>query len=164
MNTIRCTAALTASALLILTGCKEQAPQPAPGTPAPGAPAPGAVTAPAMPSGDGHAHGPTVQLGTMTIGAYSVKASFDGVVKPGSDLPIDVWVTAPEGASPVKAVRFWVGSEDAAGSVKARAELEKDNWHTHADIPAAFSPDAKIWVEIENEAGEKSTGGFSMTH
>lgn len=160
MNTFRTTAALSASALLILVGCKEQAPQPA----QPSAGAPGAVIAPAMPSGHDHAHGPTVQLGTMTIGAYSVKASFDGVVKAGSDLPIDVWVTAPEGASPVKAVRFWVGSEDAAGSVKARAELEKDNWHTHADIPATLSPDAKIWVEIENEAGEKSTGGFALTH
>lgn len=145
---------LATAGLLVLAGCKEK--------PAP--PAAGTITPPAMPGGDVHSHGPTVQLGAMAIGPYSVKASFDGQLKAGADLPVDVWVTVPEGGSPVKTVRFWLGGEDAAGSAKARAELEKDNWHTHAEVPATLALDAKLWVEIENEAGETAKGGFALTH
>lgn len=109
--------------------------------------------------GDDHGHGPTVQLGVQTIGAFSVKASRDGELTPGADVPVDVWIT---GAAKVGAVRFWIGSQDGKGSIKAKAELEKDNWHTHVEAPTPLPEDAKLWVEIETDGGETATGGFDL--
>jgi ABC-type Zn2+ transport system substrate-binding protein/surface adhesin len=110
--------------------------------------------------GDGHEHGPTVQLGEQAAGGFTIKASRDGGITPGSDAPIDVWVTG--GSAKVVAVRFWLGSEDAKGSVKAKAELEKDNWHTHVEVPKPLPAGSKLWVEVEAEGGKKSVAGFEL--
>jgi hypothetical protein len=110
--------------------------------------------------GDGHTHGPVTQLGEQTAGGYTVKASRDGELKPGGDAPIDVWITG--GAAKIAAVRFWIGTEDAAGAVKAKAELEKDNWHTHVEVPSPLPAESKLWVEIEAEGGEKTLAGFAL--
>lgn len=112
--------------------------------------------------GDGHAdehdHGPTTQLGEQVVGAYTVKASRDGGLVAGKDAPIDVWVT---GAA-VSKVRFWIGSEDAAGSIKAKAEIERDNWHTHAEVPDPLPAGSRLWVELEAADGAKTLVGFDL--
>lgn len=111
------------------------------------------------PGDDGHSHGPTTQLGEQTVDGFTIKASRDGAVTAGGDAPIDVWVT---GGGEVSAVRFWIGTQDAKGSVKARAELERDHWHTHAEVPSPLPPGSKLWVEIEAAQGKKTIAGFDL--
>jgi hypothetical protein len=105
----------------------------------------------------GHSHGETTQLGEQEVGGFKVKASRDGDVKPGGDVPIDVWIT---GGAKVVSVRFWVGTEDAKGALKAKAEIEGDHWHTHAEVSDPLPEGSKIWVEIEAEGGTTTLVGF----
>jgi hypothetical protein len=112
---------------------------------------------------DGHDHGPTTQLGEQTGAGFAIKASRDGEVVAGKDAAIDVWVTAAGGgAAKVAAVRIWIGTQDAKGSVKAKAELEKDNWHTHVEIPSPLPAGSKLWVEVESDKGEKVIVSFDL--
>jgi hypothetical protein len=104
-------------------------------------------------------HGPVTQLGEQTVGGYIVKASRDGALTAGGEAPIDVSVS---GGAKVSAVRFWIGSEDGKGSVKAKAAIEHENWHTHAEVPKPLATDAKLWVEIEAEGGAKVTASFDL--
>lgn len=118
---------------------------------------------PAAPAG-GH-HGAVIELGNATIGAFSVRASRDqGEIKPGGDAPIDVWLTG--GTQKVMGVRFWIGTQDAKGSVKAKADIEDpkepNHWHTHGEVPNPLSPGNKLWVEIEAEGGQKTSGSFDL--
>lgn len=131
-----------------------------------GAPTQPAATKPEAPPAPaaGH-HGAVIELGNATIGAFSVRASRDqGEIKPGGDAPIDVWLTGS--LDKVVAVRFWIGTQDAKGSVKAKADIEDpkepNHWHTHAEVPSPLPPDSKIWVEIEMQGGEKSHGSFDL--
>jgi hypothetical protein len=176
MPTVRSLVFVTALAggvsALTLGGCDKKADAPA--KPA-AAPAPAPVPAPAGASkpddhahapgdghdhGDDHGHGATTQLGEQTAGGFTIKASRDGDIKAGSDAPIDVWVTG--GAAKVAAVRFWIGLEDGKGSLKAKAELEKDNWHTHVEVPNPLPEGSKLWVEVENDKAEKTVTGFDL--
>lgn len=112
---------------------------------------------------DDHDHGETTQLGEQSAGGFTIKASRDGEIVAGKDAAIDVWVTAAgDGSAKVAAVRFWIGAQDAKGSVKAKAELEKDNWHTHAEIPSPLPAGSKLWVEVEAEGGGKTVVGFDL--
>ncbi len=132
----------------------------------PDAPKPNAGKPDAPMPDDGHSHGPTTELGeqvasgSAAVGSFTIKASRDGDVQPGGDVPIDVWVTG--GTAKVATVRFWIGTQDARGSMKAKAELEKDNWHTHAEVPKPLSAEGKLWVEVETESGEKVLVGFDL--
>lgn len=110
--------------------------------------------------GAGHAHGATTQLGEQVVGGVKIRASCDGEIKAGGDAPIDVWIAAAD--SKIAAVRFWIGTRDARGSVKARAELEKDNWHTHVEVPSPLPEASKLWVEVETDAGKKFVAGFDL--
>lgn len=109
---------------------------------------------------DEHHSGVITQLGEQSAGGYVVKASHDGEIVPGKDAAIDVWVTG--GPAKVAAVRFWIGTQDAKGSVKARAEIERDNWHTHAEVPNPLPAGSRLWVEVETEKGEKTVVGFDL--
>lgn len=109
---------------------------------------------------DGHDHGATTQLGEQSAGGFTIKASRDGEIVAGKDAAIDTWVTG--GTDKVVAVRFWVGTQDAKGSVKAKAELEKDNWHTHAEIPSPLPAGSRLWVEVVTDKGEKHVAGFDL--
>lgn len=115
--------------------------------------------------GDGHDHGETTQLGEQSAGGFTIKASRDGDIVAGKDAAIDVWVTATGGGSAkVVAVRFWIGTEDAKGSVKAKAERENENWHTHAEIPSPLATGSKLWVQVESEGGEMTLAGFDLNN
>ena len=110
--------------------------------------------------GSDHGHGPTVELGEQASGALTVKASRDGDVTPGGELPVDIWVTG--GSARVSSVRFWVGIESGKGSVKAKAALETDNWHNHAEVPSPLPEGSKLWVSIELSDGTKSLLSFDL--
>jgi len=102
-------------------------------------------------------------LGEQTVDGMTVKASRDDVeFTAGGEAPIDVWVDGGDGKGVgVTAVRFWIGTEDGRGSVKAKAAIEGDHWHTHAEIPATLPEGAKLWIEIER-GDERSTTSFDL--
>ena len=102
-------------------------------------------------------------LGEQTVDGMTVKASRDDVeFAAGGEAPIDVWVDGGDGKGVgVTAVRFWIGTEDGRGSVKAKAAIEGDHWHTHAEIPATLPEGAKLWIEIER-GDERSTTSFDL--
>ena len=109
--------------------------------------------------GDGHSHGATTELGEQDAGGFKIKASRDGDVKAGTDAAIDVWVNGGKAGS---SVRFWIGTEDAKGSVKAKAEVEVDHWHTHAEVPDPLPAGSKLWVEVEGDGGAKTVVSFDL--
>jgi hypothetical protein len=113
-----------------------------------------------------HDHGDMIELGTETFGGFTVRATRDeGELVVGGDAAIDIWIM--DGNLPrVAAVRFWIGLEDAAGSVKARAHIEDpatpNHFHAHAEIPDPMPEGCKLWVEIELEGRERYVGSFSL--
>ncbi len=113
---------------------------------------------PAKPN-EGHEHGTTTELGEQESGGFKVKASRDGSVKAGVDAAIDVWVN---GGKAGNAVRFWIGTEDAKGSIKAKAEVEVDHWHTHAEVPNPLPAGSKLWVEVDGDGGAKAVVSFDL--
>ena len=146
------------------SGCEEKSSVPPVPSAGQGTEAKPAASPGAQPGSPGGHHGPVVDLGEATIGPYSVRATRDkGDIKPGGDAPIDVWLTG--GGKPL-AVRFWIGTPDAKGSVKAKAEIEdpkeSNRWHTHAEVPDPLPADGRLWVEIEVEASRKVTGSFDL--
>ncbi|MGD9790802.1 MAG: hypothetical protein AB7Q00_11590 [Phycisphaerales bacterium] len=154
-----------------LTGCEEK--KPAVNTP-------GGTTKKA--DDHGHDHGPSgehaapkaghggavIALGEQTIGSFTAKATRDeGQIVAGKDAPIDVTITPVAGATTkAVAVRFWIGTQDAKGSVKAKAEIEdpKDpnRWHVHAEIPNPMPTGSKLWVEIEDDKGGTAIGSYDL--
>jgi hypothetical protein len=153
--------------LSLVTGCKQETPSTAGST--------------AKKSDDTHVHddgtvhtdsppaaghgGPVIELGTTTIGPFTVRASRDkGEIKAGGDAPIDVWLTGGD-ISKVTAVRFWIGTEQGDNFVKAKADIEipsePNHWHTHAEVPSPLPTGSKLWVEIE-VGGQKSVGSFEL--
>ena len=98
-------------------------------------------------------------IGETTMSGLKLVATMDEPVKPGGEGAFDVVIT---GGKP-KAVRFWIGNESGAGSVKAKAEEETtDNWHTHAEVPDPLPPGSKFWVEVEPPTGETFTTSFDL--
>jgi hypothetical protein len=139
------------SALVALAGCESKPPAATPPKPAPAASAPAG----------GHHGGAVVELGTASVDGMSLKASRDaGELKPGGDAPIDVWIDGGLGGATV--VRFWIGTADAKGSVKAKAAVEDGKWHTHADLPDPLPADSKLWIEIERKDRKTSVASFDL--
>ena len=150
--------ALLALSLALVPACEDKKTTP-PGTS-------GTATAP---SGHDAGHGgAVVELGSATIGSFDVKATRDeGRIAVGGDAPIDATVTPAAGSgAKATAVRFWIGTEDAKGSIKARAEVENPaepaHWHAHAEVPSSLPQGARLWVEIEDDKGTTSVGSFDL--
>lgn len=110
---------------------------------------------------DDHDDGPVVELGTTTVNGMSLKASRGaGELKPGSDAAIDLWIDSGLGSA--AAVRFWIGTQDAKGSIKAKAEVEDGKWHAHTEVPDPLPAASKLWVELEGKDGKKAVASFEL--
>ncbi len=146
-------------ALLVAASCEKKS--------EPAAPANSPPTATAPVSSAGHG-GPVIELGEGVFGPYAVRATRDQrAITPGGDAPVDMWIEpASEDAPKVVAVRFWIGVEDASGSIKARASVENPNdpnrWHNHAEVPDPMPQDTKLWIEIEDAAGGITKASFDL--
>jgi len=110
-------------------------------------------------------HGAPIELGAATAGGFSLRAARDeGALQAGGDAPIDLWITG--GTTKVVSVRFWIGTEDARGSMKAKAEIEipaePNHWHTHVEVPEPMPAGSKLWVEIEDDQGGRSVASFDL--
>jgi hypothetical protein len=116
--------------------------------------------------GDGHAeHGPVIELGSTVVADWTVRATRDeGTLAPGSEAAIDVWLTG--GFTNVTAVRFWIGVESAAGSMKALASIEDpaepSRWHAHAELPNPLPDGSALWVELELKGRGKQRGSIDL--
>lgn len=143
-----------------MVGCEEKA-EPARPAPTGGAAKPAASDPAPAKADDGHdhGHGPATALGEQTAGGLTVKATREGELKPGGDAAFDISVGGP--TKPV-AVRIWVGTQDGKGSVKSKADAEKDGWHAHAEVPDPLPTGSKLWVEVELEKAEKLLVGFEL--
>ena len=149
---------------LCLVACTKTAPTPNNNT------TPNGATPSSTASNDDHdhgsgSHGPSHELGNAKIGSFDVRAARDeGQITPGQDAPIDVWLTGGD-LTHVVAVRFWIGAQDATGSMKAKADIENpdqpNHWHTHALIPDPMPEGSMLWVEIETSDG-RHTGSFDL--
>ncbi len=119
-------------------------------------------------AGHGAGHGgKVIALGEGASGPYKLKVTRDeGELKAGGEGAFDVWVDPAADAPRVAGVRFWVGTQDARGSIKAKAEIadpkDPNRWHTHAELPDPIPAGAKLWVEIEDEKGATTSVSFDL--
>jgi hypothetical protein len=101
----------------------------------------------------GEDHGPLTDLGTKKIGTYEVQLTLAGEVKAGEEA---VFIIKPKGTEEPKAVRAWVGVESGQGSIKTKAEEEKEGeWHAHHKVSKPMPANGKVWVELETAAGKQ---------
>lgn len=105
----------------------------------------------------GHQHeahqGARKELGSKEIAGYSVKVMQESPVHAGEEAAFAIVLSGKK--EKPKAIRAWVGVQDAEGSVKGKAVPEKDEWHAHLEVPTPIPPQSQLWVEIETEAGKK---------
>ena len=148
---------------LMSVGCKEEpAAPPSSGGTSQAPSKPEASKPPvATPQPAGGHSGEVIPLGEQALDGMSVRASRDkGEIKAAGDAPIDVWIDG--GVGNAVAVRFWIGTEDAKGSIKAKADIEDGKWHTHAEVPVPLPAEGKLWVEIEDKEGKKTVASFDL--
>jgi hypothetical protein len=108
-----------------------------------------------------HKHGTKRKhkLGRQPIGAYTVSVILIGEVEPGEHVDFDIKLI--DAKSDPKALRVWIGTQDAAGSMKATGTKVKTTYTGEVTAPSPMPKDAKLWVELETEEGTKS-GSFEM--
>lgn len=101
-----------------------------------------------------HAHGPATPLGNVSVGGFTVAVEQMGEVKPGGEGDFHLKVTG--GSGKVKAIRAWLGTEDAKGSSKATAKMEAEgSFDAELDVPDPIPADGKLWIELELDSGKK---------
>jgi hypothetical protein len=106
--------------------------------------------------GDEHA-GPRTDLGTAKIGGFDVQVTRLGEIKPGEE---SIFIIKPTGGTgQPKSVRAWIGVETGQGSIKTKAEEEKEGeWHAHHQVSKPIPAKSKLWVELET--GTTKARGF----
>ena len=108
---------------------------------------------------EGEHKGEKKDLGKQKIGAFEVQVTQVGDVKPGEEA---IFIIKPKGEGEPKAVRAWVGVETGQGSIKTKAEEEKEGeWHAHHQVSKPVPAKSKLWVELETGAG-KPKGSFVL--
>ncbi len=98
-----------------------------------------------------HNHGKAVALGEVKAGEQRLLVSGSGTVAPGKSWPVELHLK-PDLPAPT-AIRLWVGLETGRGSVKARAEAEKNakgEYAAHVEIPNPIPADSMLWLSIES--------------
>ncbi|NUM36532.1 MAG: hypothetical protein HUU50_18480 [Candidatus Brocadiae bacterium] len=100
-----------------------------------------------------HQHGGTAQkLGTLVMEGVNIAITQSGDIKSEIclGLQLENVKTAP------KAIRAWIGLEDAKGSLKGLASrvCEEDyDYDVHIEAPKVLPEGSKIWIEIEKNEG-----------
>jgi hypothetical protein len=98
-------------------------------------------------------------LGTTEIAGLKLRVTQGMLVAAGGEGAFDLTV---EGAKPPKAIRGWVGTADAKGSLKAKAEKGEAGWHLHLEVPKTLGADAMLWIDVEPAAGPKGRASFAV--
>lgn len=116
--------------------------------------------------GGGHAgEGPLMELGSTTAGSWKVSASrSEAALTPGGETVAECEVTG--GSGTIAAVRCWIGTKDAKGSIKALAEIENAtdpaHRHVHVEVPKPIAAGSQLWIEVEDGSGKKHLAGFDL--
>ncbi len=110
-------------------------------------------------------HGPDVKtkdLGTTTIAGVKLeKVTQEGPIIPGQEGAFDVIIA--KGQKPPKALRAWIGTTSAEGSVKTRLEKEPNrHYHSHVEVPKPLPAGSQYWLEVEPEQGLKARAAFDF--
>ena len=153
------TACWMSAALVVLSaGCEDN--DHGPGGHSHGAAAPSGASDSGGGKEDDHGgHGKSIALGETKAAHFTVKAARDeGALMAGKETAIDAWIVGGAADPKPTTVRFWIGSADGKGALKAKAGLEKDggpgHYHSHIELPAELAADAKLHVEIADAAGK----------
>lgn len=102
---------------------------------------------------EGHKHSEDEKqkLGRQKIGDYTVSVIMVGDIHDDKEIDFDVKLI--DAKSDPKALRIWIGAEDGAGSEKATLVKKKTTFGGKAKVPNPVPKDAKVWVEVETDAG-----------
>ena len=105
-----------------------------------------------------HKHGPgeTHRLGRKMIGDYNVSVVLIGEVEAGKQVDFDIKLI--DAKTEPKALRVWIGTEDAKGSTKAEGKKGAATYTGKISIPNPPPEGSKLWVELETDTGVKSAG------
>jgi hypothetical protein len=103
-----------------------------------------------------HKHGENEKhkLGRKTIGDYLVSVILIGETDHDSHIDFDIKLI--DAKTEPKALRVWIGTEDAAGSKKGVGTKGNTTYTGKIEVPKPMPAGAKLWVEIETDAGIKS--------
>lgn len=104
-------------------------------------------------------HGDMRSLGDVTIAGSTLAIELGGELIAGTELHVNI--EHKEGDVPT-AVRAWVGDEAGTGAIKSKADGADGVFHGHVEVPAELADGAKLWLEIEDTAGERHTGSVAM--
>lgn len=110
-----------------------------------------------------HAHGKAEAVGAVDISVYKVAVSASGAIAAGKEWHVELRLN-PDQPVP-KAIRVWVGIENGRGSVKAKAEAEKDakgEYGAHVEVPNPIPADSKLWISIEPDNGQTAKGSVAL--
>lgn len=113
---------------------------------------------------DTHKHGEVEKhkLGRKKIGDYTVSVILVGEVEAGKHVDFDIKLV--DAKTDPKALRVWVGVEDARGSKKADGTKGTATYTGEVDVPTPIPEKAKLWVEIETDAGVSKAAFDYDTH
>ena len=100
-----------------------------------------------------HAQGEKHKLGRKQIGNYTVSVIIVGEVEAGKHVDFDIKLI--DAKSDPKALRVWVGTENASGSKKAEGKKGAVTYTGEVDVPNPLPQGSKLWVELETDDGLK---------
>ncbi len=97
----------------------------------------------------------------VDIGAWKVAVTIPKPAQTGKALDVDLVLT-PAAQTP-KAVRLWVGTANARGSTKVKAEPEAAGAYcVGVELPDPLPAQAQVWISIEAADGTVSTAGVAL--
>ena len=98
--------------------------------------------------GDGHDHANMVDLGTVALGDWQVQVKRGQKIEPGKEAEVDLQFAGDKALPGI--LRAWIGSEDAKGSRKAKADPEgARGMHVHAMVPMPLAEESQLWLEVD---------------
>ena len=144
------------SAAFLAVGCGETKPAET-ASPASAAPATAPASSPSTtnPAATPGTPPPMRNFAAVKIGPYDVQPMFEEEIVNGH---FNIGVKGGD----VKAVRMWVGPEDASGVMVVKTEPEFNYNHGHVEVPNPIPADAKLWIEIESPTGELHKGSTPL--
>ncbi len=96
-------------------------------------------------------------IGEITLNGTTFTVALEGELKAGKE--VEIKLTPKAGAAlPAGTIRGWIGVESGKGSTKGKAHKEDDGVCVHCDAPDPIAADAKIWIELETDAGKAKAG------
>ena len=113
------------------------------------------------PGAHGHDHGAATALGAVTVGAHQITVALAGAAVAGKECHVELKLTP---AQPVpKAVRVWIGNENARGSVKSKATAEAPGmFDAQVEVPNPLPEGSRLWISIDPQDGDSAKGSVAL--